>query len=131
VNKGNRFSGNDQLAGPLVLGCAIVICFILMTGAFAGIASAASASVVHVWEKKELTFTSSRSWDNPYVEVALWADLSGRVSGSDSSDLGVVTANFAFDYSLPLRGSGRGGLVRIRPILASPDCVVKSSGPVQ
>jgi Protein of unknown function (DUF4038)/Domain of unknown function (DUF5060) len=77
VNKGNRFSGSDQFCSGPALGCAIVICFIFMTGTFTGIASAASSSVVHVWEKKELTFTSSSSWDNPYVEVSVWVDLVG------------------------------------------------------
>ena len=49
----------------------------------------------------------------------------GRVSARASSDFGMVTAHFAFDYSLPLWVSGRGRPVRTRPILASQDCVVR------
>src|SRR5437868_3881987 len=32
---------------------------------------------VHVWEKKELTFTSSASYPNPYTDVTVWVDLTG------------------------------------------------------
>lgn len=35
------------------------------------------AGQVHVWEKKELTFTSSASYPNPYTDVTVWADLTG------------------------------------------------------
>jgi hypothetical protein len=38
----------------------------------------APASVpVHVWEKKELTFTAVRSFANPYTDVTVWVDLTG------------------------------------------------------
>ena len=36
-----------------------------------------AAALVHVWEKQELTFTSARSYTNPYTEVTLWVDLLG------------------------------------------------------
>jgi uncharacterized protein DUF4038/uncharacterized protein DUF5060 len=36
-----------------------------------------TAALVHVWEKQELTFTSARSYTNPYTEVTLWVDLLG------------------------------------------------------
>src|SRR4051794_1206178 len=36
-----------------------------------------NAARVHVWEKQELTFTSARSYTNPYTEVTLWVDLLG------------------------------------------------------
>src|SRR5436853_4425326 len=36
-----------------------------------------AAGRVHVWEKQELTFTSARSYTNPYTEVTLWVDLLG------------------------------------------------------
>lgn len=39
--------------------------------------SSAAAADVHVWEKQELTFTSAKSFPNPYTDVALWVDLSG------------------------------------------------------
>lgn len=35
------------------------------------------AAPVHVWEKQELTFTSSRSFENPYTGVRVWVDLTG------------------------------------------------------
>jgi len=37
----------------------------------------AASAVVHVWEKQELSFTSARSYANPYTDVAIWVDLSG------------------------------------------------------
>ncbi len=36
-----------------------------------------ASSTVHVWEKQELTFTSARSWANPYTDVTIWVDLVG------------------------------------------------------
>ena len=36
-----------------------------------------SSAVVHVWEKQELTLTSSRSFANPYRDVVVWVDLVG------------------------------------------------------
>jgi hypothetical protein len=43
------------------------------------VASAANvrADTVHVWEKHELTFTSARTYANPYTAVTIWADVSG------------------------------------------------------
>ena len=32
---------------------------------------------VHVWEKQELTFTASKTYANPYLEVVVWVDLTG------------------------------------------------------
>ena len=43
---------------------------------FAAAAASASAAV-HVWEKQELTFTSARSFANPYTDVTVWVDLTG------------------------------------------------------
>jgi hypothetical protein len=37
----------------------------------------AETNIVHVWEKQELTFTSSNSYKNPYTDVIVWVDLSG------------------------------------------------------
>lgn len=34
-------------------------------------------ATVHVWEKQELTFTSSRKFANPYTDVIVWVDLAG------------------------------------------------------
>ena len=33
--------------------------------------------VIHIWEKKELTFTATNSYKNPYTEVTVWVDLTG------------------------------------------------------
>lgn len=38
---------------------------------------AAPAPTVHPWEKQELTFTSARSFHNPYTDVTVWVDLIG------------------------------------------------------
>src|SRR5690242_16903573 len=48
----------------------------LAAGLFIALQSG-NASPVHVWEKQELTFTSARSYANPYTEVTLWIDLLG------------------------------------------------------
>jgi len=37
----------------------------------------AAAPPVHVWEKQEVTFTSARTWANPYTDVTVWLDLTG------------------------------------------------------
>jgi hypothetical protein len=42
-----------------------------------GIAAPSVAAPVHVWEKQELTFTSSKSFENPYTSVTVWVDLTG------------------------------------------------------
>ena len=36
-----------------------------------------AAAPVHVWEKQELTFTSTRTFPNPYTDVRVWVDLAG------------------------------------------------------
>ena len=41
------------------------------------LATSLVAAPVHVWEKQELTFTSSRSFENPYTSVTVWVDLTG------------------------------------------------------
>ena len=38
---------------------------------------AASAQTVHLWEKQEITLTSSRAFANPYTDVVVWVDLTG------------------------------------------------------
>ena len=44
----------------------------------AAVALAASTpQAVHTWEKQELTFTSARSFANPYTSVVVWVDLTG------------------------------------------------------
>ncbi len=48
-----------------------------LTSLFVVLASIAPAAPVHVWEKQELTFTSSRAFTNPYTDVTVWVDLTG------------------------------------------------------
>jgi hypothetical protein len=38
---------------------------------------AADSAPIRVWEKQELTFTAQRTYQNPYLEVIVWVDLSG------------------------------------------------------
>lgn len=35
------------------------------------------AETYHVWEKMEITLQSGKSYDNPYTDVEVWADLKG------------------------------------------------------
>lgn len=37
----------------------------------------AAQSTIHTWEVQEFTFTSEKSYINPYTDVTLWIDLSG------------------------------------------------------
>ena len=39
--------------------------------------AARAGDAAHVWEKQELTFTSTASFANPYTDVVVWVDLSG------------------------------------------------------
>src|SRR5258708_402220 len=41
------------------------------------LAAGLKADPVHVWEKHELTFTSARTYSDPYTDVTVWADVSG------------------------------------------------------
>jgi hypothetical protein len=43
----------------------------------AGAVGAPAAPFIHVWEKQELTLTSSRAFANAYTEVIVWVDLAG------------------------------------------------------
>ncbi len=36
-----------------------------------------ASGAVHVWEKQEVTLTSSRSYANPYTDMVVWVDLTG------------------------------------------------------
>jgi len=37
----------------------------------------AAAAPIHVWEKQELTFRSTRAFANPYTDVKIWVELDG------------------------------------------------------
>jgi hypothetical protein len=37
----------------------------------------ASSSIIHVWEKQELTFTAANTYKNAYTDVIVWVDLKG------------------------------------------------------
>ncbi len=57
------------------IGQLLALCFLLSgTGP---VFAASTAKTVHVWEKQELTFTSSRAFANPYTDVVVWVDLTG------------------------------------------------------
>jgi hypothetical protein len=45
--------------------------------ASATLAAATAPSPVHVWEKQELTFESTHTFENPYTDVTVWVDLTG------------------------------------------------------
>ena len=54
----------------------------LIAGAFvtaltAVAAATPAASITHVWEKQELTFTAARSYTNAYTQATVWVDLTG------------------------------------------------------
>lgn len=51
----------------------IVIAALLLTVP----ANAAASKPVHVWEKQEITFHSSRQFGNPYTDVVVWVNLTG------------------------------------------------------
>src|SRR3954453_10689128 len=53
---------------PILTAALILIAFI---------PGVAFAEDVHVWQKKELTFTSERSFKNAYTDVRVWVDLRG------------------------------------------------------
>jgi hypothetical protein len=55
-----------------VYALAVLIC---LCGSIDALAS--SRTPVHVWQKQELTFTSSHRYANPYTDVIVWVDLSG------------------------------------------------------
>src|SRR4051812_22079736 len=54
-------------------GAGIIATLLLISDACA----AAGKNPVHVWQKQELTFTSARSFENPYMDATVWVDLSG------------------------------------------------------
>ena len=49
----------------------------LLTAIFCLAHSPFALAAVHVWEKQELTFTSTNSYVRPYTEVVVWVDLKG------------------------------------------------------
>jgi hypothetical protein len=50
--------------------CSLAVAAVLSTSVFA-------APDIHLWEKQELTFESSRAFANPYTDAAVWVDLTG------------------------------------------------------
>ncbi len=46
-------------------------------GVLFALSAAALSASTHTWEKQELTFTSERSFQNPYTDVVVWVDLRG------------------------------------------------------
>src|SRR6516162_7801625 len=78
-------------------------CLVIMAMS-AGTAWSSPVSVTHVWEKKELTFTSTRVWNNPYVEVTFWVDLAG--SGFQKRVFGFWDGERTFRVRLLAPGAG-------------------------
>ena len=85
------------------------------------------AQNVHVWEKKELTFTSERSFRNAYTDVRIWVDLRGP--GFDKRVYGFWDGAARSKYACwqPFRDAGHGPAVRILKRLVSPAKRVRSS----
>lgn len=50
---------------------------LLASAALGGTVGSAAGNRIHVWEKQELTFSSARSFSNPYTDVVVWVDLRG------------------------------------------------------
>jgi Protein of unknown function (DUF4038)/Domain of unknown function (DUF5060)/Putative collagen-binding domain of a collagenase len=44
---------------------------------FLSLCAVPSVAAIHVWEKQQLTFTSTDSYANPYTAVIVWVDLTG------------------------------------------------------
>lgn len=68
---------NAEVGNIFRFGRVIALHSVLVAALFAGAVSAATSPVVHLWERQELTFISTRSWANPYTEVTVWVDLVG------------------------------------------------------
>jgi len=49
----------------------VLLCFLAAWDSYG------TSAVVHVWEKQELTFVSSNSFQNPYADATVWVDLEG------------------------------------------------------
>ena len=80
VATGNRATvlfPNAEVGSIFRFGRVIALHSVLVAALFAGAVSAATSPVVHLWERQELTFISTRSWANPYTEVTVWVDLVG------------------------------------------------------
>ena len=76
-NRATVLFPNAEVGSIFRFGRVAALHSVLVAALFAGAVSAATLPVVHVWEKQELTFTSTRSWTNPYTEVTVWVDLVG------------------------------------------------------
>ena len=66
------------------------------------------AGPVHVWEKQELTFAATNTYDNPYLEVIVWVDLSGPASANAFMDSGTATRPIIFVCLPPPQERGPG-----------------------
>jgi len=73
----NGFFPRHPVCRTLAVGRVSAIRPLAIVAVFAAMAWSSPVSVVHVWEKKELTFTSTRRWANPYTDVTVWVDIVG------------------------------------------------------
>ena len=76
-NRATVLFPNAEVGSIFRFGRVAALHSVLVAALFAGPVSAATLPVVHVWEKQELTFTSTRSRTNQYAEVTVWVDLIG------------------------------------------------------
>jgi hypothetical protein len=77
VRKMDVLSQTAELCRIIPFCRAVAICSFMVASLLAWAVPAIASSTVHVWEKQELTFTSTRSWANPYTDVTVWVDLVG------------------------------------------------------
>lgn len=50
---------------------------LLFAALFSACCLPTAGAQVHVWEMQELSFTAENSYENPYVDLTMWIDLSG------------------------------------------------------
>ncbi|MHC4369654.1 MAG: apiosidase-like domain-containing protein [Planctomycetota bacterium] len=50
---------------------------LVATALLLGLCGTVSADTTHVWEKVEISLHASKSYENPYTDVEVWADLKG------------------------------------------------------
>lgn len=73
----NGFFPRHPVCRTLAVGWVSAIRPLAIVAVFAAMAWSSPVSVVHVWEEKELTFTSTRRWANPYTDGTVWVDIVG------------------------------------------------------
>jgi len=116
----NGFFPRHPVCRTLAVGRVSAIRPLAIVAVFAAMAWSSPVSVVHVWEKKELTFTSTRRWANPYTDVTVWVDIVGpdfrkRVFGFWDGD-----RTFRVRLLAPMAGEWKWRAAQVRLIPACP-----------